>query len=194
MPKRDGRGLFAEALMAKFPLLPVEEEGRLCDPSLRENFVERIFAYTRFREFDEHRFSVRAAVEFHTHHKYQIMAHSPEHYKQLGQWVAGAKGKDAKTWKDAYGRLFMEALNLKATPAKNTNVLMHLSGYFKKKLDRADKEELHTTIEDYRKGLIPLVVPLTLIKHYIRKHDISYLQGQSYLEPHPKELMLRNHV
>jgi len=194
MPVRRGRGLFAEALLARFPDLPVEEEGRLCDPRLRDNFVERVFAYHRVRRLFAPRWTVGLLVRFHTAHKLQLMAHSPQAYTTLGRLVAGAKRQPREELARTYTSTFMRALKTIATTRRNTNVLQHILGYFKKLLDTDARAELLDVIEDYRRGLVPLVVPMTLLRHHVRVHDVVYLAGQTYLEPHPKELMLRNHV
>ena len=194
MPRKDGRGLFAEALLSRFPNLPVEEEGRLCDPRLRDNFVERVFAYRRLRTLLGGRWTVGALVAFHTAHKLQLMAHSPQAYAALGRLVAGAKGTPHGELATSYEREFMAGLAALATTRRNTNVLQHVAGYFKRLLDGGERGELHALIEDYRRGLVPLVVPMTLIRHHVRRHGVAYLEGQTYLEPHPRELMLRNHV
>ncbi|MFB3852732.1 MAG: YbgA family protein [Vicinamibacterales bacterium] len=194
MPARSGRGLFAEILMARLPDLPVEEEGRLQDPRLRENFVERVFAYVRLKAFFAGRWTVGGLVEFHTAHKLTLLAHSPEMYRELGHLVAGAKGMERPDLERRYRGGFMRALSLIATARKHANVLMHIAGYFKRTLDAASRQELLSSIEDYRRGLVPLIVPLTLVRHHVRRTGEGYLRGQVYLDPHPKELMLRNHV
>jgi len=194
MPSRDGRGLYAAGLLSRYPNLPVEEEGRLNDPRLRENFIERVFAYRRLRSFFGGRWTIGGLVAFHTAHKLQLLAHAPATYRELGRLVADAKGASRTEVRDHYESRFMTALKQIATPARHTNVLQHMAGYFSNKLDAASRNELVTLIDDYRRGLVPLIVPMTLIRHYVRLHSISYLEGQLYLEPHPKELMLRNHV
>jgi uncharacterized protein YbgA (DUF1722 family)/uncharacterized protein YbbK (DUF523 family) len=194
MAEKNGRGLFAEALMARFPRLPVEEEGRLSDPRLRDNFVERVFAYVRLRAFFAPRWTVGGLVSFHTAHKMALLAHSPELYAELGRLVARAKSMDRSAVESGYRDGFMDALAKMATTRRHTNVLQHLAGHFKDLLDADEKQELLGTIEDYRRGLVPLVVPLTLVRHHVRRHKVEYLAGQIYLDPHPKELMLRNHV
>lgn len=194
MPSRTGRGLFAEALLARWPYLPVEEEGRLNDPRLRENFVKRVFAYRRVKALFAGRWTVGQLVAFHTAHKLQLMAHSPATYRTLGQLVANARGLPRQQVRDTYLREFMTGLRTIATPRRHANVLQHILGYFRRVLDEDARAELLTLIEDYRRGLVPLVVPITLIRHHVRRHRIGYLEGQVYLEPHPKELMLRNHV
>ncbi len=193
-PARTGRGLFAEALMARFPLLPVEEEGRLSDPRLRDNFIERVFAYRRLREVFAGRWTVRALVEFHTVHKLTLLAHSPEGYRTLGRLVARASELPRAEAQAAYQEAFMRGMATMATPRKHVNVLQHMLGYFRKLLDDDSRAELAQSIADYQQGLLPLVVPVTLFRHHVRKCGVAYLAGQTYLEPHPRELMLRNHV
>ena len=194
MPTKSGRGLFAEALLARFPNLPVEEEGRLNDPALRDNFVERVFAYRRVKDLFVLRWAVGDLVAFHTAHKLQLMAHSSQAYQALGRLVAEAKALPRDEVRRRYEDAFMPGLKVLATARRNTNVLQHVLGYFKKLLDADARAELLNLIGDYHKGLVPLVVPVTLIRHHVRTHGVAYLTGQTYLEPHPKELMLRNHV
>jgi len=193
-PVTRGVGMFARIFMEHFPLLPVEEEGRLHDPVLRENFIERIFVLQRWREFFAAGTNLRDLVAFHTRHKLLILAHSPNHYRELGRLVARAKELPLPELCDHYQSRLMEALRLKTTPKKNTNVLSHLMGYFKKDLTPDEKQELLEVIDYYHQGYVPLVVPNTLINHYVRKYHQPYLQEQFYLHPHPVELQLRNHV
>jgi uncharacterized protein YbgA (DUF1722 family)/uncharacterized protein YbbK (DUF523 family) len=194
VPAKSGRGLFAETLLAYFPQLPVEEEGRLSDPRLRENFVERVFAYRRLRTLFAGRWKLRDLVAFHTTHKLLLMAHAPKTYESLGRLVAGAKALPRAELRGRYEAEFMRALRELATPRRHANVLLHILGYFRPHLDEESRRELLGLIEDYRCGLVPLIVPITLIRHYVRRFDAAYLRGQVYLEPHPKELMLRNPV
>ena len=194
VPKRAGTGLFAAQLRRRYPSLPLEEEGRLTDPRYRENFVERVFAYRRVRDLFAQRWTVGALVAFHTTHKLTLMAHSSAAYRSLGRLVAQRQALPRRELEVRYLQEFMGALATIATPRRHANVLQHMAGYFKKLLDRREKAELAETIDDYRAGLTPLVVPMTLIRHYVRRHDMIYLSQQVYLEPHPKELMLRNHV
>ena len=193
-PVTRGVGMFARIFMEHFPLLPVEEEGRLHDPVLRENFIERLFVLQRWRQFLAPGPNRRDLVAFHTRHKLLILAHSPNHYRELGRLVARAKELPLPELCRHYQSRLMEALRLKATPKKNTNVLSHLMGYFKKNLTPDEKQELLEVIDFYRQGYVPLVVPITLINHYVRKYPQPYLQEQFYLHPHPVELQLRNHV
>ncbi len=194
VPTRDGSGLFAAALMRRYPSLPVEEEGRLSDRRLRENFVERVFAYRRLRNFFSSRWTYGGLVRFHTAHKLALMAHSPKAYGELGRFVANSRRLERHEVPDRYEIAFMEALKKLATTARHANVLHHMLGYLRQHLERDSRDELITVIDDYRRGLVPLIVPMVLFRHYVRKFDIAYLRGQVYLEPHPKELMLRNHV
>jgi uncharacterized protein YbgA (DUF1722 family)/uncharacterized protein YbbK (DUF523 family) len=194
IPVKTGVGMFARAFMERFPLLPVEDEGRLHDPAIRENFIERVFATRRLTGLLEGRKSIGALVAFHSSHKLQILAHSEKHYREIGRLVSRGRGMPLGELYDEYGRLFMEALRLKATARKNANVLMHMAGYFKRELTADEKSELLQNIELYRSETIPLIVPVTLIGHYVRKYDEPYLKGQTYLHPHPVELKLRNHV
>ena len=194
MPARQGRGLFAARLTERFPALPIEEEGRLSDPSLRENFVERVFAYWRLRGLFARRWTPRGLVGFHTAHKLIVMAHAPQSYQRLGRLVARAGSAPRDELEREYTAGFMEALSIVATRQRHTNVLQHMAGYFKRQLDAESRAELAASIDEYRRGLVPLVVPITLIRHHVRVHDIAYLKDQLYLQPHPKELMLRNHV
>ncbi len=194
MPSRDGRGLFADALISEYPNLPVEEEGRLADPRLRENFVERVFAYRDLRTFFDSPWKSGGLVAFHTARKLQLMAHSRVRYERLGQMVANAKQIPRKLLRGNYENEFMAALRELATRARHKNVLDHIAGHLRHHLEDESRQELQTLIADYRNGLVPLIVPITLIRHHVRRCDVSYLSGQSYLEPHPKELMLRNHV
>ena len=194
IPVKSGRGLFAEALATRFPLLPVEEEGRLNDPRLRENFIERVFAYRRLAHLFGTRWSMGHVVRFHTVHKLTLMAHQPQAYQRLGRVVASGKSMDRREFQDAYSSAFMAALGVIATPRRQANVLQHMLGYFKDSLDRESRAELLALIEDHACGRVPLVVPLTLFRHHIRRYGVPYLAGQTYLQPHPVELMLRNHV
>lgn len=191
---RKGSGIFARMFMNHFPLLPVEEEGRLHDPGLRENFIERIFAYKRWRELLSEGRSRGSLIDFHTRHKLLILSHSQQIYRAMGKLVAQAKDVPEDELYATYQQHLMEALALKATPAKHTNVLQHMMGYFKKQLSGDEKQELLELIEHYRIGYVPLIVPVTLINHFVRKYDQTYLKSQYYLSPHPIELQLRNHV
>jgi len=194
MPVKQGVGLFARAFMERYPLIPVEDEGRLHDPKLRENFIERIFTLRRWRGCLQKGKTVGRLVDFHTEHKLLILSHSEKHYRLMGKLVAEGKMVSLDDLYLKYQCLLMEALKLKATPKKNANVLQHMMGYFKMDLGADEKQEVLEVIDEYRKGYIPLIVPIVLIRHYVRKYDQPYLKQQAYLNPHPVQLQLRNHV
>ena len=191
---RHGSGMFASSFVKVFPLVPVEDEGRLHDPVIRENFIVRIFCFHRLLLLVRKSFSIGSLVRFHTRHKFLILSHSRKKYDDMGQLVANAKKIKTAELKTRYSKLFMAALTYKSTPKKNTDVLLHMVGFLKKILTREGKKDILSVIEDYRNELLPLVVPVTLIYHQVKKHNIEYLLDQVYLNPHPKELMLRNHV
>jgi uncharacterized protein YbgA (DUF1722 family) len=180
--------------MEAYPNLPIEDEGRLNDAHLRENFIESVFAYRRLRRLFRGRWTSAQVVAFHTAHKLQLMAHSPAAYAELGRLVATMKRRSRSAFREVYESEFMSALRQRASRGRNANVLQHAAGHLKDRLDSASRGELAELIHDYRRGLVPLVVPVTLIAHHVRCHEIDYLKGQVFLEPHPKELMLRNHV
>lgn len=192
-PSRTGRGLFAEELVRQFPSLPVEEEGRLGDARLRENFIERVFAYRRLTVFFSGRWTLGGLVAFHSAHKLLLMAHSPLAYAQLGRLVAASKNRGRDDLRSAYEEKFMAGLRELATPRRHANVLQHMLGYLSPHVSADERQELLGLIDDHRQGLLPLVVPLALLRHHVRRLRVAYLQGQVYLDPHPKELMLRNH-
>jgi uncharacterized protein YbgA (DUF1722 family)/uncharacterized protein YbbK (DUF523 family) len=194
MPVKKGVGMFAREFMAHFPLIPVEDDGRLHDPNIRENFIERIFALRRWRQTVDNGKNMGNLVDFHTRNKLLILSHSPKHYKVMGKLVAEGKQMPMKELYAQYETTLMEALALKTTPKKNLNVLQHLMGYFKKQLSKDEKQELLDVFDRYRREFVPLVVPLTLINHFVRKYDQPYLKLQTYLNPHPVELKLRTHV
>jgi len=193
-PVKKGVGIFARIFMDHFPLLPVEDEGRLHDPEIRENFMERIFTLKRWRRVLSKKENRGNVVDFHTKHKLLIFSHSPKHYQTMGKLVARAKDLPLKELCQQYQTLLMESLKLKTTPKKNSNVLQHMMGYFKEQLSSDEKKELMEAIDHYRQSHIPLVAPITLINHYVRKYDQLYLKQQVYLNPHPLEQQLRNHV
>ena len=194
VPSRNGVGVFARAFIEQFPLMPVEEEGRLCDAPLRENFIERVFCYHRYQDLLQNGVTSQAVVRFHTIHKYLLMAHSHQYYRILGWLVGQSERYSPRELAHRYGVLFMKALVVKATVRKHVNVLQRIAGYFKNRLCAQEKAGLLGVIGDYHRGLTPLIVPVTLIKHYVQIFDIGYIRDQVYLNPHPKELMLRNHV
>lgn len=194
-PSKTGVGLFAAELMRRLPLLPVEEEGRLNDPGLRENFIVRVFAYHRAQQLlGSGRFRRGDVVAFQAREKYLLMAHSPQHYKQLGQLVAQVKDYTPAEFRDRYLALYMEALSTRATVPKNVNVLQHLLGYLRDRIGDAERTDILRVIEVYRQGLVPLIVPITLLNHHLKVHQVEYLLDQVYLQPAPEELALRNHA
>jgi uncharacterized protein YbgA (DUF1722 family)/uncharacterized protein YbbK (DUF523 family) len=194
MPVRRGRGLFAAALIKTLPLLPVEEEGRLNDAALRENFVERVFAYCRWQAACAESRSARSLVAFHTRHKFLLLAHSERHYRESGGLVATGDKRTIRQTYEEYGRKFMDGLAVKTSAKKHANVLDHLMGYFSDRLSTAERRELLELIGDFRARLVPLIAPVTMIHHYVKKYEVAYLADQVYLAPTPKELMLRNYA
>lgn len=193
-PQKTGVGMFARAFMDEFPLLPVEEEGRLCAPHLRENFIEQIFTMQRWRTFLENTPTQGKLVTFHARHKLLIMAHSVEYYRSMGKLVAAGKEYEPPQLHAEYQKLLMQAMKCIPTAKTHTNVLMHILGYFKKIITADEKQELLEVIDRFHKNLVPLIVPVTLLTHFVRKYSVAYLSEQYYLNPHPIELKLRNHV
>ena len=191
---KDGQGLFASALVHRFPHLPIEEEGRLNDPQIRENFVERVFAFRRVKDVFKSRWTVGDVVEFHTREKLLLRAHDEVRYRELGVLVANSKAIPRGAFKDDYMDRYMAALHRRATVAKHVNVLQHMVGFLRRVDDEAGRAEMQEAIQDFRAGLVPLIVPTTLIRHLAKRHDQPILLESSYLNPHPKELMLRNHA
>ncbi len=189
-----GRGIFAAMFMQRFPLIPVEDEGRLNDPMLRENFITRIFVFGRWLELMDQGLSAGRLVDFHTRHKLLVMSHNVEAYRELGRMVASPKDFNSDDLAREYITRLMGALKLYSTVKKNVNVLQHVAGYFKKNLSKDEKEELQEILNRYASSLVPLIVPVTLLNHYVRKYDQDYLKKQIYLNPHPAELKLRNQV
>ncbi len=191
--RKNGTGLFAKAFTKTFPRVPVEEAGRLNDPKLRENFVENIFSLQRWRRLQEHHPTLGDIVAFHTQNKLLILSHNQDIYRKMGKLVAKGKGEKFHHLSDTYESLLLKALRLPTTLKKNINVLQHIMGYFKKNLSSDEKQELLTVFDQYKSGYVPLIVPITLINHYVRKYDQPWLKTQTYLNPHPFELKLRNY-
>ncbi|KHL72140.1 membrane protein, partial [Pseudomonas putida] len=190
-----GRGAYAAAFCARRPDLPVEEEGRLHDPVLRENFISRVYAYADWQRLLAEGLSRGALVRFHSRYKYLLMANNPQAYRQLGRLLGSmSRDDDPQVIGPRYFSQLMQALRRCASRGTHGNVLQHLSGYFKDALTQQDKAELQHIIDQYQQGVVPLVVPLTLLKHHLRKHPDPYLQQQAYLQPHPDSLGLRNAV
>lgn len=191
IPAKRGRGIYADAFLAGQPWLPAEEEGRLGDPRLRENFIERVFVYHRWQALTAQGLTAARLVDFHTCHKLALMAHDVEACRRLGRLVAQAGRRNLKQSGHEYLVRLMQALQRPATPARHANVLQHLMGYLKKHLDAADKTELLEAIHAYRRGEAPFAAPLTLLRHHFRRHPDPCIVGQTYLNPDPRELLLR---
>ena len=194
VPAKDGTGLFAESLMKAMPWLPVEEEGRLNDSMLRENFIERVFVYYRWQRMIKTGLSVSRLMEFHQRHKSILLAHDEVEYRKLGPLIASINKGNINDIADEYLIRVMNCLKAKASRKRHTNVLMHVMGYLKSKITRDDKQELIEVLDKYRLGQVPLIVPVTLMKHHLRKYPNEYISKQYYMDPYPEELMLRNMV
>lgn len=194
MPNTADQGLFVRALRQVNPVLPLEEEARMNDAVLRENFIVRVFAYDDWKTSVESEPSYHAIIQFHSRQKYLLMAHHYEGYRELGRYLADAHDQPLAEVMQHYLLRFMHHLSCKANRKTHTNVLMHLLGYLKKEIDSDCKQELIDAIEQYRQGHVHLVVPLTLLKHYIKRYGSDYIRAQTYLNPHPHELGLRNYI
>lgn len=192
MPVASSPGAYASAFMDARPLVPCEEEGRLGDPVLRENFIERVFVYRRWQELLAGGLTAHKLVAFHTDHKFQVLAHNQSAYRRMGRLVSRAGSASLEEIAGAYVAELMAALERKASRRGHVNVLQHLLGFVSKSLDSEDRAEMLELIEQYREGVVPLIVPITLLKHHFRRHPNEYVQRQHYLSPHPRELMLRN--
>ncbi len=192
---RETRGLFADALLRRLPHLPVEEEGRLHDAPLRENFITRVFVHACWRQAEAVGWTRAALMRFHERHKFLLMSRSQAGMRRLGR-LLGESGKngDVRELARVYREGMTEVLRRPPTRRGHTNVLQHLAGFVSDKVDRGDREELRETIERYRLGLVPLIVPVTLLRHHVRRLEVEYLRDQIYLDPHPHELMLLNRV
>lgn len=191
---KKGIGLYAREIMRHLPLLPCEEEGRLNDTQLRDNFLERVFAYHRWQQLNQKRISAKGLQDFHMRHKLALMAHSPEDYRALGQLVANTKSRPVRAIADQYIAQFMIAMKKKATPSKHINVLQHVMGYLKKSISGEDKQELLELMDGYRSGRTPRMVPIVLLQHHFRKHPDIYMQEQHYLYPSTNEWRARGFV
>ncbi|HME44194.1 MAG TPA: DUF523 and DUF1722 domain-containing protein [Syntrophorhabdales bacterium] len=194
MPSRSGTGIFAGAFIRRNPLIPVIDDGRLQNPAFRENFIDSVFIYMRWQDFLKKGGRIRDMVNLHTNLKLLILAHSPKHYTMLGRLVADTKAHAPDELHASYAGLLMAATRLQATGKKHTNVLLHCLGYFKKHLTADEKAEMLEIIEAYQQSYVPLIVPITIMNHYVRKYDEPYLKRQHYLNPYPIELALRNHI
>lgn len=193
-PLRSGPGMFARALMEHAPLLPVEEEGRLHDPVLRENFINRVVAYHRWHQEILPDLSYKAIGDFHASYKYLLMAHGQNDYTLLGQLVARGQNMQLEEMAGQYFSAFIELMKKRANRKSHTNVMLHILGYLKKSINAEDKQKLLTHIESYRTGQVPLIAPLTVLKHFVDLHGSDYVRQQYYLQPHPEALGLRNNL
>lgn len=193
-PVDSGRGIYAQEVTNSMPLLPVEEAGRLTDPVLRENFIARVFAYHRWQKLIQQGLSASSILDFHVAYKYSLMANDPQTYTRLGQLLADAGKYDPNELGEKYFTELMQALTKKATRKSNTNVLTHLQGYLKKQLQSKEKEKLIEVIEQYRKGIVPLIVTVTLLQHHFNIHPNDYISKQAFFDPYPQELSLRNAI
>lgn len=195
-PLEVSQGIYAAELDKLLPLMPKEEAGRLTDPMIRENFITRVMAFHDWQTNVAYDLSAKTLLDFHVRYKYLLMAHHIKSYQSLGQLLSDLKAKPLGEIAHQYITDFMTALKHIANRKKNSNVLQHLQGYLKKELSKDEKHEMHELVHQYRKGLIPIVVPLTLLNHHIKKHtnDDNYLRKQKYLTPHPFELGLRNAI
>lgn len=191
-PERSGVGIYAQAILEHFPNLPTEEEGRLGDPRLRENFIKRVFIYHRWRELVANQPSKNALVDFHAQHKLIYMSHNQTQAKALGRLVARIGDMNIEDYCDQYLQAVSDLLKKPASKKNHVNTLKHIQGYLKRDLDSEDKQELHDTIEQYRLGYLPLIVPITLLRHHFRRCPNDYIDQSFYMQPHPNELMLRN--
>lgn len=191
---KNGSGLFAERLMHAHPSLPVEEEGRLMDPMLRENFIERVFIYYRWQRLLASGLTVHGLMEFHARHKFNLLAHDERIYRELGPLIASVNTDNLEYQANDYLERFMQGMTRPATRKRHSNVLMHVMGFIKDVLTRDDKQELLDILDQYRNGLVPLIVPIILLKHHLRRSPQPYIEQQYYMNPYPEELMLRNHL
>jgi uncharacterized protein YbgA (DUF1722 family)/uncharacterized protein YbbK (DUF523 family) len=191
---KQGVGAYARVLMQSLPHLPCEEEGRLNDPMLRENFVNRVFAYRRWQSLRAGRLDAKSLIDFHARHKYMVMAHSQAAYQRLGRLLSNLKGVDLDSIADAYEAEFMSALKRRVGRKRHVNVLQHIQGYLKNRIDGSDKRELADSIEAYRREEVPLVVPVKLLRSYFRRNPDDYIDRQWYLDPYPESLGLRNGI
>ncbi|MCB1669524.1 MAG: DUF523 and DUF1722 domain-containing protein [Gammaproteobacteria bacterium] len=194
MPINDGAGIYAATMMKNFPELPVEEEGRLGDSRLRENFIQRVYVMWRWKRLLESGVTVGRLVDFHARHKLIIMSHDQQDYRALGKLVAAIRKDNLEQQLPDYLHGLMKALKKIATVGNHVNVLQHIQGYLKQNLDREDKQELVQVIEDYRSGIVPLIVPITLLNHHFRRNPDDYIARSWYMKPYPSELSLTSDI
>lgn len=193
-PSRTGQGLFTQALQARFPNMPIEDEGRLNDPQIRENFFTRIFCYDRWIHTKNGKLSKAKLFLFHAEHKMLILAHSPSTAQELGRLLATADTIEMEDLLEKYEALFMSSLAVIASPGRHVNVMQHIAGFLKKILSSEDKLELGSLFQDYSAGRVPLMVPITLLAHHLRKTSTPWVKNQIYLSPYPSELGLRSSI
>ena len=191
---RTGRGIFATAFSEHYPLIPIEEEGRLNDAGLRENFFERVYAYRRWKAIQNPLSNVQGFIKFHARHKLMLMARGSHFYQELGRMVAGTKVSDLEQRREAYIQRFMEVMAYMPRHGRHVNVLQHIMGYIKTHLSSLDKQELLSSFEAYRQRQVPLITPVTLLKHYLRIYPDEYISSQHYLSPVPEHLALRSWI
>ena len=191
-PHREGLGIYAQEMMKNNPLLPVEEEGRLGDPGLRENFIQRVYVLYRWKVLLAECISPQKLTHFHARHKLIIMSHTD--YRELGHLLAGLTKDNLLQVAEQYISQLMNTLKKVVSRASHVNVLQHIQGYLKKELGAEDKAELCEIIERYRCGEVPLIVPLTMLKHHFRKSPDTYIQESYYMSPYPQELQLINQL
>jgi uncharacterized protein YbgA (DUF1722 family) len=194
MPENKGTGIYARVLLDNFPHLPVEEEGRLGDPVLRENFIKRVFAYRHWRDVAASGWSMHKLTDFHAQYKYVLLSHNQHRTRLLGKRLASAAAEPISQVAQWYFAEWMHILALKASTRNHVNVLMHLQGFLKNHIDAGDKQELSETINNYRLGLLPLIVPVVLLRHHFRRYPHRFVENCRYLQPHPAELMLLNRL
>jgi uncharacterized protein YbgA (DUF1722 family)/uncharacterized protein YbbK (DUF523 family) len=194
MPAGNGSGIYARVLMEELPLLPVEDEGRLHDPVLRENFVNRVYVYHRWQKLVAGGLTPGRLIAFHSDHKYMVMAHSQAAYERMGRLLSNLKGRDLQALGDAYVAELMTALKRRVSRKRHVNVLQHIMGYLRRTLTADEKAEMSEAIEAYRREEVPLVVPVTLIRHHFRRVPDPYIGRQLYLNPYPEPLGLRNQI
>ncbi|MFY0990547.1 YbgA family protein [Halomonas sp. C05BenzN] len=194
MPSHADAGAFVRELRRHFPELPLEEEARMNDAVLRENFITRVYAYDDWKRHVEATPSYHALLQFHSRQKYLLMAHHVEAYRELGRYLAESGKRCLDEVMNRYLVRFMEALGRPATRKTHANALMHVFGYLKDALDGETKQDLLAAIEDYRQGHVHLAVPIRMINHYVKRHGSNYVREQTYLDPHPYELGLRNAI
>lgn len=194
MPSRSGSGVFARELLRGLPHLPVEEEGRLNDPVIRENFVTRVFVYHRWQQLLTEGLTPAKLIGFHSSHKYLLLAHSQAAYQRMGRLLSNLARPNLQALSTKYETEMMTALKRRVTPQRHVNVLQHIMGYLKQTIDAGDKRELAESIESYRRGEVHLIVPITLLRHYFRRNPDPYIESQVYLRPHPDQLGLLGRI